>query len=285
MASTTYPSSNQSPSGYRVVDYIEWDGSSSRDWTTGSNWSTGSVPTSSDNIVIPSSPSRQPILYDGDNGNCKDITINSGATLSIQNTSGGSLNIHGNLTNNGTFTESSGSRNIKLRGSNKTIGGSGTWTSLRIRINSGAYTLQDDISVYKFVVGSSGTFSLGNNTLTVTNDLRLKDAADVLNLNTGCLDIQGNFSDYDGVLNANTGTFYYSGSTSQTIRNSYTYYNLKIKLTSSATRSLSSGVLTCTNLELTNPSGSSDGTGTLSGNLSLSGNITIGTNCKFDANS
>ena len=285
VASTTYPSSNQSPSGYRVVDYIEWDGSSNRDWTTGSNWSTGSVPTSSDNIVIPSSPSRQPILYDGDNGKCKDITINSGATLSIENTSSGSLNIYGNLTNSGTFTESSGSKNIKLRGSNKTIGGSGTWTSLRIRINSGTYTLQDDISVYKFVVGSSGTFSLGNNTLTVTNDLRLKDAADVLNLNTGCLDLQGNFSDYDGVLNANTGTFYYSGSTSQTIRDSYTYYNLKIKLTSSATRSLSSGVLSCTNLELTNPSGSSDGTGTLSGNLSLSGNITIGTNCKFDANS
>jgi hypothetical protein len=51
---STYPSSSENPSGYRTIDYIEWDGSTSSDWTVGSNWSSGSVPTSTDDIVIPS---------------------------------------------------------------------------------------------------------------------------------------------------------------------------------------------------------------------------------------
>ncbi len=282
VAGSTYPSSSQSPSGSRTIDWITWDGSSSRDWTVGANWSTGSVPSSSDNVVIPSSPSNQPILYDGDNGSCKDLTIKSGASLEYRNTSG-NLKIYGNLINDGTLSGSSATKNVQFYGTNCTIGGSGTWTHNLFRINGGSYSLTDDVSTYKFVVFNSGSFSLGSHKLTITNDFKLKNSGDVMNLNTGTLDLQGNFSDYDGAINSGTGTFVYSGSTSQTIRNGYTYYNLKVKLTAGATRSLSSGALSCTNLELYN-TGGSNGTGSLSADLSIAGNLTVGTNCTFDAN-
>ncbi len=85
---------------------ITWNGSSSSDWNTAANWSGGAVPTASDNVIIPSVATNNPIIAAGTSADCNDLTINSGGVLTVQSTvSGtGSLITAGTVTNNGTFT-------------------------------------------------------------------------------------------------------------------------------------------------------------------------------------
>ena len=64
---------------------VTWDGSSSTDFATAANWSTGSVPTSSDDVIIPDTSSINDCVLDGDR------TINS---LQIQGNGSFSMNDH-----------------------------------------------------------------------------------------------------------------------------------------------------------------------------------------------
>ena len=72
----------------------------SADWGTATNWSGNTLPSATDEVVIPST-GTQPTIANGTNALAKDITIDSGATLTIA--TGGSLTMDGNLTQNGTF--------------------------------------------------------------------------------------------------------------------------------------------------------------------------------------
>jgi hypothetical protein len=85
---------------------ITWDGSASSDWNTAANWSGNAVPTASDDVIIPSDATNNPVIAAGTSADCNDLTINSGGVLTIQSTvSGtGSLITAGTVTNNGTFT-------------------------------------------------------------------------------------------------------------------------------------------------------------------------------------
>jgi len=85
---------------------ITWDGSASSDWNTAVNWSGGAVPTASDNVIIPSVATNNPIIAANASADCNDLTINSGGVLTIQSTvtGTGSLITTGTFTNNGTFT-------------------------------------------------------------------------------------------------------------------------------------------------------------------------------------
>lgn len=88
-----------------------WDGSTDTDWSTTANWSENIVPVAGRSPII-ADVTNQPVISsdDGSSGNVsiEDITINSGAELSIN--SGESLTLSGNYTNSGgTFTLNSGS--------------------------------------------------------------------------------------------------------------------------------------------------------------------------------
>ena len=80
---------------------ISWTGASSTDWNTAGNWSTGSVPTASDNVTIPD-VTNDPLIVSGVGANCNNLTVNSGANLIVN--SGGSLITNGSITNNGTIS-------------------------------------------------------------------------------------------------------------------------------------------------------------------------------------
>lgn len=73
-----------------------WLGGSSSDWATPGNWNPAAVPTSATDVIIPSGTSFDCSITAA--SECHDITINSGANVSISNT----LTVYGNWTNNGT---------------------------------------------------------------------------------------------------------------------------------------------------------------------------------------
>src|SRR5205814_4381344 len=75
-----------------------WIGTTSSDWFDASNWC-GGVPISTTNVTILSGTPFQPNI-NAAGAVCNDITINSGATLTITGSNG--LAVSGNWSNSGT---------------------------------------------------------------------------------------------------------------------------------------------------------------------------------------
>ncbi len=74
---------------------ITWDGSESSDWNTAANWDLNVVPTSNHNVTIPSGATNDPLIDATDNASCTNLTINEGASLTINDE--GSLRTYGNV--------------------------------------------------------------------------------------------------------------------------------------------------------------------------------------------
>lgn len=80
-----------------------WTGTVTTAWITEENWSGRDTPTMYYNITIPD-VTNDPIIATDASANCNNLTINSGATLTIKSTESGtgSLITTGTITNNGT---------------------------------------------------------------------------------------------------------------------------------------------------------------------------------------
>ena len=78
-----------------------WNGATSTDWADVSNWSTGAVPTSSDNVYIDGTFTNEPSISSTDAA-AGSVTVATGNTLTIDETS--SLTVSGDFTNTGTVT-------------------------------------------------------------------------------------------------------------------------------------------------------------------------------------
>ncbi len=72
-----------------------WNGSISTDWQTAGNWTPSSVPTSTDDVIIPNGTPRYPLVVGL--GQCKNLGIQNLANLVIGPT--GQLTVHGTLAN------------------------------------------------------------------------------------------------------------------------------------------------------------------------------------------
>ena len=79
-----------------------WTGATSTDWSESSNWATGVLPSSSNDITIGTGLTNYPIIGSSTDANINNITVSSGASLIIDETS--SLTVSGDFTNNGTVT-------------------------------------------------------------------------------------------------------------------------------------------------------------------------------------
>ncbi len=80
---------------------IEWTGASSTNWSTPGNWNPASVPDATKDVEIPN-VANKPIIGTGTDALAKNITLASGATLTINQ--GGTLTVAQDLSNNGTIT-------------------------------------------------------------------------------------------------------------------------------------------------------------------------------------
>jgi hypothetical protein len=81
---------------------LNWAGATSADWHTKTNWGTGFIPDAGHNVSI-TNVGTAPIISNGDNAYCHDLSIVSGS-LTVESLPGsdGSLITYGNVTGNAT---------------------------------------------------------------------------------------------------------------------------------------------------------------------------------------
>lgn len=144
-----------------------WTGNSSTSWSTSGNWSANSVPTSSDNVKIPSGRSRYPEVTSG-TVSCKNIEIVSGGSVIVN---GGKLRIAGTITNAGTFDVENGS--IELNGTAAQTIPAGAFKNKTVRNleldNSNGASLADTVKVTETYIPSSGKLTT-NDKLVLKSD-------------------------------------------------------------------------------------------------------------------
>jgi hypothetical protein len=129
--STTPATSPGGLSGFGVppLSNLTWTGATSTDWNTASNWNPATVPTSNDNVIIPSSGiTNFPVAT--------SLTIASGSTMTLN--SNARLTVNGTLTNNGTLTLESGA--TLVQGTGNTVAGSGTFNVKQVLTGAGGAT-------------------------------------------------------------------------------------------------------------------------------------------------
>ncbi|MEN6473902.1 MAG: hypothetical protein ABFD81_07815 [Syntrophaceae bacterium] len=143
-----------------------WLGAVSTNWNTAGNWCNSTVPTSSTDVTIPSGTTYAPHIGSA-GGECNNITINSGATLTMDGAYG--LTVSGNWTNNGgTFTPSTST--VTFGGASQTIGGSGSTTFYNVS-TSGSATISTGIATTisgNLSIGDGTTFTAAGYALSVT---------------------------------------------------------------------------------------------------------------------
>jgi hypothetical protein len=136
-----------------------WIGLVSTNWNVAGNWC-GGIPVSTSDIVIPSTAPNMPDLSGG-NGAARNITINPGASLTVG--TGGTLDIYGNLVNNGIFNAAAG--NLGFRGI--AIQSIPAFTTINATMNGIGVVLSGNASITGTLTLSNGNITLGANNLSV----------------------------------------------------------------------------------------------------------------------
>ena len=78
--------------GTLVSNNYQWVGNVSIAWNNGANWSSGIVPTAANNVVIPANRPFSPTVASGVTANCKSMTVNPGAAVTVA--TGGQLKVN-----------------------------------------------------------------------------------------------------------------------------------------------------------------------------------------------
>jgi hypothetical protein len=133
-----------------------WMGTTSTDWNTASNWCGGSIPTAGTNVIIPSGTPFSPSIG-ASGGVCNNITINSGATLTISGSN--ALTVSGDWSNSGTFTANTST--VTFDGATPTITGATTFKNVTIA-GSGAKTITTANFTVNGILSMESTGTLSN---------------------------------------------------------------------------------------------------------------------------
>ena len=143
-----------------------WTGTTSADWNTGSNWCSGTVPASGDNVIIPPT-SNAPTLPSSGVIKVGDITGTNTIYLN-----GNTLTVNGNISSGTTFSGTLASSLIIGSGASGTLTFDATTDSVtnglnNLSINGGSVTLSNPLHIYGKLNVSSGSLDLTNKHLTL----------------------------------------------------------------------------------------------------------------------
>ncbi len=140
-----------------------WIGTTSN-WNTASNWCSNAVPTSTTDVSISTGVPIMPQMTAA--SNCRDLIINSGASVTVN--ASNTFSLFGSLTNNGTFTTNTST--ITLAGAiQQTIGGSNPVTFNNLTINNTSVTSPQILLANFATVGGILTMTAGNVNLSSYN--------------------------------------------------------------------------------------------------------------------
>ena len=184
-----------------------WLGTTSTDWFDGNNWC-GGVPTSTTNVTIPAGTTFQPSIG-GAGAVCNDITIASGASLTITGTN--ILTVSGNWTKLGTGTLVPNNSTVVFNSTTtQTVanGGTGNFFSASI---GGTGTLQVLTNAFitsnSFNIAGGGTLDLNGIANPALGDLQ--GSGFITNSNATAVTLtegsDNTNSTYSGVILAGTG--------------------------------------------------------------------------------
>ena len=164
------------PATLTVASSNTWLGTVSTDWNISANWC-GGVPTAISDVIIPSGTPFQPSI--NSLGIVHNITINSGATVTVQPSS--FLNIYGNYTSSGTLTAPAGV--VAFRGTAiQTIGAINAGTFL---VNGAGVTLSGTMTVGTSLILTSGNITLGSNNVVLNGSVSGSAASHLVTDGTG----------------------------------------------------------------------------------------------------
>lgn len=142
-----------------IYEGMVWTGDISTEWDLPANWSCGFVPDPATGVQIPNVPNK-PVLGSGITGSVNNLTIEAGSSLVL---AGGTLQISGTITNNGTFDASEGT--IEINGSSAQIIGAGAFTGNTVQnltvSNVSGVTLLGPLNATGIVLVESGDLSSG----------------------------------------------------------------------------------------------------------------------------
>lgn len=183
-ANTTYyykiwsvNSSNQYSAGLPAISAttfgFNWtSGAGTTDWFTAGNWGNNQIPTSTNDIFIPRGVARYPLI--GASGAvCRNIHIDTGASVSMSGGSAYTLRVSGDFTNNGTFTRGIGTVEFNGYGL-QTIRGSSTTAFNYLVVNKPG--ISDILEVSSLITLNAAS----GDPLTVTSGIfKLSSASDI----------------------------------------------------------------------------------------------------------
>ncbi|GAB3838995.1 reprolysin-like metallopeptidase [Hymenobacter jeollabukensis] len=142
-----------------------WTGAVSTDWFTAGNWTAG-VPTASLDATVPASAPRMPLITAG-TATTRSLSLNSGATLSQ---TAGTLDVRGNLTNNGTFQPTGGTVALGTTTTANILGSSDTrFWNLTVEAN-GAQSSTSASTAVRRLLTLNGNLATQNNPFTLVSD-------------------------------------------------------------------------------------------------------------------
>ncbi|MGQ0553427.1 MAG: beta strand repeat-containing protein [Planctomycetota bacterium] len=197
-----------------------WTGATNTSWNVGTNWSTGLVPTSSDDVII-ASTANQPALYSS-NPACRDLTIDPGATLTLGSLF--DLSVAGDVNLDGTLLVTS---------TGSTISVAGDW------LNAGTFTHGTSTVLF------TGTGTLGGGAATAFHNLTQSSGtrtvstaptvAGALVVNGGTLDASGAALDCNGAVTVNAAGTLALGALTHTVAGAWTSNAVGASVTGSGT--------------------------------------------------
>ncbi|RZL13330.1 MAG: T9SS type A sorting domain-containing protein [Hymenobacter sp.] len=155
-----------------------WTGTISSDWFTAGNW-TGGVPSAAADALIAGGSPAYPTIASG-TASVFNLTIATGATL---NQTAGTLNLSGNLNNQGTFAPTGGTV-ATVGDASQTLGGSSPLAMYNLTVGTAGAVLGMATSVQRQLTLTGNLTSTGQ-TLTLRSSVSAGVAIDALVVNSG----------------------------------------------------------------------------------------------------
>jgi hypothetical protein len=191
------------PINFTSGSNLAWTGGTDTDWIKTGNWGGCATPDCAKDVVIYGGPSNQPYIPSGATVNCRNLTIQPGASLTLAPNA--ILQVCGNFTNSGVLNAAPTS---VLRFANAAANQS---------IN-GTVVAPNSIGTVE-VTKTGGIMALNTNT-EITGNFLVTNATSVVNANSFLHKLGGDFQN-NGTYNAGTSTLQFNGTSGQTFFNAY----------------------------------------------------------------